>query len=534
MNTPIHIPMSTRSFCFLSTLMGSYLSLAGQGAESQVFSRTSEAVGKKPNIVVFLVDDMGWQDTSVPFAGDTTALNRLFRTPQMDRFASQGVKFTQAYAHSVSSPSRCSLLTGSHAARHGVTNWTLRHNVSTDTEDGVLTHPQWSVNGIAASPGVEGTFFATMLPALLRQSGYHTIHCGKAHFGAQHTPGEDPLSLGFEVNIAGHAAGGLASYLGEERYGHDAEGKAKSPFSIPGLEKYWDTETFATEALTLEAIAALENHRKQGDGRPFFLHLSHYAVHIPFDRDPRFYDAYVQRGVDPNDAAYAALVEGMDKSLGDLMDYLERTGEMDRTFIVFLSDNGGLAASDYWRTGEVHTQNAPLFSGKGSLHEGGVRIPMMIYAPMLRGKEAGCSEALVQIEDLFPTLAELAGAAKFETAQEVDGQSLLPILRGERDEGHRTLYWHYPHNWGLEGPGINFSSAIRHEDWKLIHNYRTGKSHLYYLPDDLGEQTDLSAQYLEVLSQLQQMLSNYLRKMGAKTPIAVPTGLSLPYPDGGM
>lgn len=522
MNTPLRIPVSSRSLSLLSALVTSFSPLLAEGSD----------VVKKPNIVVFLVDDMGWQDTSVPFAGDTTALNRLFRTPQVERLSSRSVKFAQAYAHNVSSPSRCSLLTGSHAARHGVTNWTLKHNVSTDTEDGVLTHPQWTVNGIAATPGMEGTYYATMLPELLKQSGYHTIHCGKAHFGAQNTPGEDPLTLGFEVNIAGHAAGGLASYLGEERYGHDANGRAKSPFSIPGLEKYWDTETFATEALTLEAIAALETHRKQADGRPFFLYLSHYAVHIPFDRDKRFYDAYVQRGVDPKDAAYAALVEGVDKSLGDLMDYLERTGEMEQTVIIFLSDNGGLAASDNWRTGPKHTQNAPLYSGKGSLHEGGVRIPMIVYAPMLRGMSSTTSEAVVQIEDLFPTIAELAGVKDTHPVQTIDGESLLPILRGECTEGHRTLYWHYPHNWGLEGPGINFSSAIRHDGWKLIHSYRTGKSRLYYLPNDLGEQTDLADKYPDVLHNLQGMLSDYLRRMGAKTPILVSTGVSLPYPDG--
>ena len=197
---------------------------------------------RRPNILLFLVDDMGWQDTSVPFAADTTTLNRRYHTPAMERLARRGVRFTDAYAAPVSSPSRCSLLTGAHAARHRVTNWTLRYDTPSDQADSTLQAPEWNVNGLSPRPDTPHTYYARMLPELLRAAGYHTIHCGKAHFGAIGTPAADPLQLGFEVNIAGHAAGGPASFLGRARYGHDSLGKPVSPMAVPGLERYWDTE----------------------------------------------------------------------------------------------------------------------------------------------------------------------------------------------------------------------------------------------------------------------------------------------------
>lgn len=494
--------------------------------------RADDAVGKQPNIVIFLVDDMGWQDTSLAFADSIPSHMRHFRTPHMERLAERGIKFTQAYAHSVSSPSRCSLLTGSHAARHGVTNWTLRRDVSTDEAHTRLKHPQWNVNGITADSTIHSAYYATMLPELLRRAGYHTIHCGKAHFGAQDTPAEDPLTLGFEVNIAGHAAGGLASYFGEQRYGHDANGKPTSPFAIPGLEKYWDTNTFVTDALTQEAIGALERQRSAGDDRPFFLYMSHYAVHVPFDRDPRYYQKYIDQGLSPHESAYAALVEGMDKSLGDLMNYLETRGIDEETVVIFLSDNGGLSASGYWRDQPLHWHNAPLYSGKGSLNEGGVRIPFIIRLPKAKAKAGSSSAALVQIEDIFPTLLDLAGAKEAQTHHQVDGKSLLPLLEGRTQGVRKTLYWHYPHNWGPKGPGISYASAIREGKWKLIYSYDTATAQLYDLEADLSEQQDVSTRHPKRVARLKRKLTRYLRSTGAKTPIDQSTQNPCPWPDG--
>lgn len=261
----------------------------------------------------------------------------------MERLAKEGMMFTQAYASSISSPTRCSLITGTNAARHRVTNWTLFKDKTTDRESDVLTLPDWNYNGVAQVGGTNNTFVGTSFVQILKNNGYHTIHCGKAHFGAIDTPGEDPHHWGFEVNIAGHAAGGLASYLGENNYGHTKDGKPYAPNAIPGLEKYWGSDTFATEALTQEAIKALDKAKKYN--QPFYLYMSHYAIHIPIDKDKRFYQKYIDRGLTAKEAAYAALIEGMDKSLGDLMDWLEKNGEADNTIVIFMSDNGGLSAS---------------------------------------------------------------------------------------------------------------------------------------------------------------------------------------------
>jgi arylsulfatase A-like enzyme len=163
---------------------------------------------KRPNIILFLVDDMGWQDCSVPFWTKPTEWNKRYHTPNMERLAAEGMKFTNAYATPVCSPSRVSLMTGMNAAHHKVTNWTLRKDQSVDYKDSMLLSPDWNINGMSPVPGIEHTVYATPLPLLLKEAGYYTIHCGKAHFGAMETPASDPLNIGFMLNIAGHAAGG--------------------------------------------------------------------------------------------------------------------------------------------------------------------------------------------------------------------------------------------------------------------------------------------------------------------------------------
>jgi arylsulfatase A-like enzyme len=168
---------------------------------------------ERPNIIFFLVDDMGWQETSVPFHTQVTELNRRYRTPNMEKLAAEGVKFTQAYASAVCSPSRISALTGMNAARHGVTNWTLQRDRGPDGKHPTLALPEWPLSGFSPTPATLRSVSGTPLPQLLRTAGYRTIHIGKAHFGAIRTPGEHPLSLGFDINVAGHAAGGPGSFL---------------------------------------------------------------------------------------------------------------------------------------------------------------------------------------------------------------------------------------------------------------------------------------------------------------------------------
>lgn len=483
----------------------------------------------RPNIILFMVDDMGWQDTSVPFWTEQTRYNRMFETPNMERLASQGMKFTQAYACSISSPSRCSLITGANNARHRVTNWTLEKNVTTDESSNTVNLPEWNCNGISMVPGTPRTFVANSFVNVLKQHGYHTIHCGKAHFGAIDTPGENPHHWGFEVNIAGHAAGGLATYLSEKNYGHTPDGKPTSLMSIPGLEKYWGTGTFATEALTQEAIKALDKAKRYNQS--FFLYMSHYAVHIPVDKDVRFYQKYIDKGLDPRDAAYASLVEGMDKSLGDLMDWLEANDEADNTIVIFMSDNGGLATQSNWRAGELYSQNAPLSCGKGSLYEGGIREPMIVRWPGTVRAGSTCDKYLM-IEDFYPSILEMAGIDDEPVADNMDGVSFVPLLRGTGDPSRgRALIWNFPNIWGNEGPGINLNCAIRKGDWKLVYYYETGEKELFNISDDIGEKHNLASRHPGKVKRLSSELGEYLRSVGADRPSFKSSGIPCPWPD---
>lgn len=498
-------------------------------ALASVSTLSAQTADTRPNIIYFLVDDMGWQDTSVPFWTEKTPLNERYHTPNMERLALQGMMFTQAYACAVSSPTRASLMTGMNAARHRVTNWTLQKNTTTDHKSNVLQFPDWNVNGVCQVSCIPHTYEVTPLAQLLKNSGYHTIHCGKAHWGAIDTPGENPIHLGFEVNIAGHAAGGPASYLGEDNFGNRTDGKPSSPFAIPGLKDYWATSTFATEALTLEAIKALDKAKQLG--QPFFLYMSHYAVHVPFEKDMRFYEKYRQQGLSEYEAAYAALIEGMDKSLGDLMNWLETNNLDKNTVIVFMSDNGGFSSAAPWRDKPLHTQNAPLNSGKGSAYEGGIREPMIVKWTGKVKPNTRCNDYTI-IEDHFPTLLEIAQVKSYKTKQPIDGKSFMPLLTGKENiNKNRSLFWHYPNLWGNDGPGIGTTSTIRKGDWKLVYYYETGKKELFNIANDIGETQDVAAANPQKVRNLSTELSNYLREAKAQRPSFKATGKLCPLPD---
>ncbi len=484
----------------------------------------------RPDIILFMVDDMGWQDTSLPFTNDTTAYNRMFRTPNMERLAASGMKFTQAYACAISSPTRCSLITGANNARHRVTNWTLQRDTPTDDSHPGVTLPEWNWNGVAQSSGVNNTYIGRSFVDLLRQSGYHTIHVGKAHFGAINTPGENPAHWGFETNIAGHAGGGLATYLSENNFGHRADGTPYSLLAIPGLEKYWGSGIFATEALTQEALKEID--RAVAYDQPYFLYMSHYAVHIPIDKDMRFYDDYIARGYSPKEAAYASLVEGMDKSLGDILDKVEQSGRSDRTIVIFMSDNGGLASQSEWRDGELYTQNAPLRSGKGSLLEGGIREPMIVSWPGVTQAASQCDD-YIMIEDFYPTILEMAGVDYTpEPDKPLDGFSFVTLLKGEpAADPEREIVWNFPNIWGNEGPGINLNTALRRGRYKLIYNYVTGEKELYDIPADISETNNLATTMPEITEFMSARLGQRLRAMDAQRPVNAETGDPFPWPD---
>ncbi|MCR5131398.1 MAG: sulfatase [Prevotella sp.] len=509
------------------------------------------ADGMRPNIILFMVDDMGWQDTSVPFWTQRTPLNNTYETPNMERLASEGMLFTQAYAAPISSPSRCSLMTGSNAARHRVTNWTLRRNESTDVEDAELTMPKWNVNGIIqtrggmqnagnfdARTGLSQVFVCRSFVDILHESGYHTIHIGKAHWGAEGTAGERPEHFGFDVNIAGHAAGGLATYLSEQNYGHDSLGRALSPMATPDLERYWGTGTFLTEALTQEALHALDSWKSRehpaSDAQPkspFYLYMSHYAVHIPIDRDPRFYQKYIGKGLSTKEAAYASLIEGMDYSLGELLRWLDRNGEAENTIVIFMSDNGGYATGSYYREEPLYTQNAPLRSGKGSLLEGGIREPMIVRWPGRVRPKSRCNNYLM-IEDFFPTMLKMADIDDYDVPQTIDGRSFLPLLTETGNPSRkRSLIWNYPNVWGNEGPGISLNCAIRRGPWKLIYNYKTHEKELYNIETDISELHNLAKEQPKLVRKLSRELGRQLRKMNAQRPSVKVTGKPCPWPD---
>jgi arylsulfatase A-like enzyme len=488
------------------TILGVIVSICplfGQSGNSQ-----------KPNIIVFMVDDMGWQDTSVPFYKEVTPFNKRYRTPNMERLAQRGVKFTNAYAASVCTPTRVSLLTGMSTARHKVTNWTqIVRNVNADSPDTTFAPVDWNINGFSPVPNVPKTVHATPLPELLRNAGYYTIHAGKAHWGAMGTPGANPTNLGFMVNIAGHAAGHPQSYLGTENYGNRI-GKF-TYHAVPGLEEYYGSETFLSDALTKDALKALEQPVKEK--RPFFLHMSHYAIHVPLQADRRYFDNYLRAGLDSTEAKYASLIEGMDTSLGDLMDYLDKNHLTRNTVIIFMSDNGGLSLAPP-RSGKPHTQNLPLKAGKGSLHEGGIREPMLVSWPGVVKPSSVCDQYLI-IEDFFPTILEMAKVKLPKTIQEIDGVSFMRYLKDpSQKDNQRSIIWHYPNKWGGTGPGINHSSAIRKGDWKLIYSMKDGKLSLFNLTEDIGEEKDLSTSNPEMTKKLADELTARLKALDAQMP----------------
>ena len=594
----------------------SFLGLLGAGVGALAAGRALGQGGRRPNIVLFMVDDMGWQDTSVPFLRRDgqwvrTRLNARYagRTPSMERLAAQGMRFTEAYACAVCSPSRCSLMSGMNAARHRVTDWTLgvdqANRLSTSGEG--LRSPRWGANGLQpqgtektgscqppwrvdaqgkyyqpAFGAAEGAYAynlsvpftnALAFPELLRRAGYRTIHVGKAHWGSgtpksykvqatPTSPGADPRAFGFEVNIAGAERGGPANYRGDAQYGN----ATNADFATPGLDEnnYYEDDVFLTDALTDMALREVRRTHAADPDRPFYLYMAHYAVHSPLD-NARAWDrsrsdseevARDARNPNPNDGLawnaternYATLIEGMDASLGKLLDLLEELGVADDTLVIFMADNGGLSVS-----GRLANANAPLRAGKGSCYEGGTREPLIVAWP---GHVApgSVSEEPVIIEDFYPTLLEAAGVplpAQAELAetpegvyadgplrQVLDGASFLPVALGRRgtvrsDGAARPLLWHYPNKWG-EGPvgkAYNYYSALRLGRWKLIYQHSDQSFELYDLPTDLSESRNLAAERPEEVDRLRREMGRLLRERGAQMPIVQATGAAVPWPD---
>ena len=491
---------------------------------------------QQPNIIMFLVDDMGWQDTTVPFYNDQLSeLNHRYRTPNMERMAKLGVRFTEAYACAISSPTRCSLMSGMNAASHRVTNWTLELNQCTDAKSEELILPEWHYNGIqpdSTAGKIPNTTAITALPQVLKDHGYHTIHCGKAHFGARNTPGENPSTMGFDVNIGGGANGAPSSYLGLKNFGKGLR------FEVKGLDKYHGQDVFLTEVLTQEAIAAMEKSVEAE--KPFYLYMSHYAVHSPYEEDKRFsgnykskYDEHLKDTLDNNEICYASLVEGMDKSLGDILDYLESRPEVAKnTVLLFMSDNGGQGLTNRRQGIANRSMNYPARGGKGSAFMGGVREPMMVYWPGVTQPNSQNNQR-VMIEDFYPAILEMAGIKDYKTLQRIDGVSFVDVLKNNDTRYERPIVWHFPNLWGEsqeKEEGYGAYSSILKGDYHLIYTWETRQTRLYNIAEDISEQNDLAEAMPEKVAELSKELTQYLKERDAQRPALKSTGELIAYP----
>ena len=432
---------------------------------------------EKPNVVLFMVDDLGWQDTSVSFWNNETKFNKLYNTPNMERLAEMGVKFTNAYATSVCSPSRISLMTGMNAAKHRVTNWTLHPNKKKPAEINHKTFefPDWNYNGLSISDSVSNSVYATPLPQILNDNGYYTIHAGKAHLGAIGYPSSDPLNIGFDINIAGHAAGAPQSYLGTDNFGNNDQ--KNKIWAVPGLEKYHGKNIFLTQAITEEVLIKIQNPIKSKS--PFFLYFSLYGVHAPLMEDNRFVEKYKNIGIENPEIKYASMIESMDYALG--------------------------------------------------IVEGGIRVPMIVYSPFHKTNVKEIDQPVI-IEDFFPSILELTNSKKSSIVQEIDGQSFVPLLNNEEIE-NKPLFWHYPNWWGPNGPGIGSYSAVRQEEWKFIYFHDTQTIELYNLETDISENNNLiSVNYLKS-EHLANVLTNYLISVDAQMPFNKKSKSIVPWPN---
>ena len=479
-----------------------------------------------PNIMIFLVDDMGVMDTSVPMLTDEKGnpkrypLNDLYRTPSMERFAKQGIRFETFYAQNTCSPSRISILTGQNASRHRTSSWILPQ----ERNSGPYEPPEWNWDGIA-----EGT---SILPKELKAKGYRTIHVGKSHLGRIGSYAENPLNLGYDVNVAGSAWGLPASYLGEDHYGFLPRPPKMRPSkaAVLGLEQYHGSGTFLTEALTLEAKKEVK--RCVTAEHPFYLNFAHYAVHSPFMVDKRFAGNYTDEKGE-NMVAFATMIEGMDKSFGDMLDCFEELGIAENTLIFFLGDNGSNAPHSVEEGEDLRTMvkaAEPLRGMKTTEYEGGSRVPFMAgwaksdpgnpWQKKLPIAFGTLQTQLGTINDLYPTIMELLDIP-IPVGHTIDGYSLKKRLRGAYDKSVAEEFLvYFPHRHRR-----HYTASLRDGDWKLIYyfvpeiNKKSSHYELYKLSDDPAEQNDLSKTHPEKLSSMVQKLSKMLEDDNAVYPV---------------
>jgi arylsulfatase A-like enzyme len=421
-----------------------------------------------PNVIVVLVDDMGWKDLSCQGSD-------FYETPQIDRLAVTGMRFTTAYsACTVCSPTRAAMMTGQYPARLHLTDWIAGHH----RPHAKLLPPDWTTH-----LPLEVVTVAERLQA----KGYATASIGKWHLGGKE---HEPEHQGFDVNLGGTAKGQPPSYF--------------SPYRISTLPDGPDGE-YLTDREAAEAVAFIESHHD----RPFLLYLPHYSVHTPLQAKPEVAAAYAAKrpGVPPKLATYAAMVESVDDAMGEILDTLDRLGIRDRTAIFFTSDNGGQASI---------TDMLPLRAGKGSAYEGGVRVPFIVSWPGVTHPGSTCDVPVIT-PDIPATILDLTGAG-IEPGQPIDGRSLAPLLRGDT-LAREAIYWHYPH---YHPGGATPHSAIRAGRWRLVHFYEDGRDELYDLAADPAETTDLAVLQPAKAADLRTKLDRWLAEVNGQMPTPNP------------
>jgi arylsulfatase A-like enzyme len=485
--------MSTRTY--RAGLAAAFLSASVAGCVD-----TPREPERKPNIVFFLVDDLGWADVG-SFGSE------FYETPHVDRLAATGMRFTDAYAASpVCSPTRAAILTGKHPVRVGITDWIP----GADPRDRKLIGP----DDLHELPLGE-----TTLAEELRAAGYATFFAGKWHLG---DTGFFPEDQGFDVSRGGHHQG-------------SPPGGYYSPYENPKLEDGPEGE-YLTDRLAAETIRFIEGQAAERPEQPFLAYLSFYTVHTPIQASRKHighfrakaedlpektllepileHDGWSRRSQSNPD--YASMVRAMDENVGRVLDGLDGAGIAEDTVVVFTSDNGGLCTLG---RKNAPTSNLPLRSGKGWCYEGGIRVPTIVRAPGVTRPGSTSSVPVISM-DFYPTLLELVGLP-LRPDRHVDGLSLVPLLRGGEDLGREALYWHFPHYHGsMWTPG----AAVRAGDWKLVDFYDHEKAELYNLRDDIGERRELSDTHPEEKARLLAMLHAWQEERGAKTPRPNPNG----------
>jgi arylsulfatase A-like enzyme len=449
---------------------------------------------RPPNVVMVLVDDLGWADIGCYGS-------RFYETPNIDRLAAEGVRFTDAYAAcAVCSPTRASILTGRYPARIGITDWIRPLAGREWTEEKVRDAPAYV--GGAKRPLLTPRnprwmeHNETTLAELLKQHGYATGFVGKWHLGPD---GWFPEQQGFDFNAGGCDFGHPPHYFDPYPAEHQRT-------TFPNLPPRREGE-YLTDRESEVAASFIRAHAD----RPFFLYLCHYAVHSPIQAKADLILHYEQKpkieGDGQNFPPYAAMVHSLDDAMGSMVRTLDELELLDNTIIVFTSDNGG---ATHFRA----TDNRPLRSGKGRPYEGGIRVPLIVRWPE-RIEADRVSRTPVSTIDLMPTICDALDIDP-PGDRPIDGLSLMPLLEQKGDLERDALFWHFPHYWA--GGFLAPYSIVRAGDWKLIRHYEDGRIELYNVRDDLSEQNDLSQERPEIVTDLEAILDAWLDEIGAKMP----------------